>query len=208
MPVLPCGDLQTNISSKFLRKLFLNLGKEWANLDDILRKEKKGIFMKPLDKFLSTEQNNPTVEQHLTFRVGEESFGIPVSQVKEIIRTLPITPLPQMPDYVRGIVNLRGKVIPIVDLRLRMKLGTGDMTDRTCIVVAELQSEFYNGTTVGVVVDGVEEVFFPKEVEDATSFGNTLNTDFMRGIVRIHGELKTLLDLDALVTQELITSKT
>lgn len=149
----------------------------------------------------------PSIKQHLTFSVGEESFGIPALQVKEIIRPLPITPLPQMPSFVRGIINLRGRVIPLADLRIRLGLGEGTINDRTCIIVTDLESDFCNETVVGLIVDGVEEVFFPKEVEEANTFGSTLNTDFMNGIVRINGKVKTLLDINALITQELIQNQ-
>ncbi|RMF79338.1 MAG: purine-binding chemotaxis protein CheW [Nitrospirae bacterium] len=89
----------------------------------------------------------------LTFRLGEETFGIAIAAVREIVSLQPMTPLPDAPHHVRGVIDLRGRFIPVVDLRLRLGRGSGEETEATCIVVLQL-----HGTTLGVVVDAVEDV--------------------------------------------------
>jgi purine-binding chemotaxis protein CheW len=116
---------------------------------------------------------------------------------------MPITPIPQTPEFVKGVINLRGKVIPVIDLRLCFGMeGTG-YTDRTCIIVVEI-----NGTSgrlpTGIVVDSVSEVLNIKgsDIEDTPEFGTKLHTDFILGMAKIGGGVKILLDIDRALTNE------
>ena len=135
--------------------------------------------------------------KYLTFCLDEEEYGIAILKVKEIIGMMAVTPVPQTPDFVKGVVNLRGKVIPVVDLRLRFGMSTIDYDDRTCIIVVEIGR---NGEDmiIGIVVDSVSEVLNIKgeEIEDTPTFGTTLNTDYILGMAKMDGKVKILLDID------------
>ena len=118
--------------------------------------------------------------KYLTFTLAEEEFGIGILKIKEIIGMLPITSVPQTPDYVKGVINLRGKVIPVLDLRLRFGLPTVVYTERTCIIVVEIAGN--SGTIlIGIVVDAVSEVLNIKgdDIEKTPTFGTKLNTDYI-----------------------------
>jgi purine-binding chemotaxis protein CheW len=110
---------------------------------------------------------------------------------------MPITSVPQTPDFVKGVINLRGKVIPVVDLRGRFGMETIDYTERTCIIVVEIRGE--NGTVmIGVVVDSVSEVLNIKgeDIEPTPAFGASLNTEYILGMGKMGGGVKILLDID------------
>ena len=149
--------------------------------------------------------NDTLAGKYLTFTLDNEEYGIALLKVKEIIGMMPITSVPQTPDYVKGVINLRGKVIPVSDLRLRFEMAAADYTDRTCIIVVEIQGE---GATiqVGIVVDAVSEVMNIKaeEVEEAPSFGTKVETDFILGMANMDGQVKILLDIDQVLTTEAI----
>lgn len=135
--------------------------------------------------------------KYLTFTLGKEEYGIGILKIKEIIGMMPITPVPQTPTYVKGVINLRGKVIPVIDLRLRFSMEAADYTDRTCIVVVETAGGA--GTVmIGVVVDAVSEVLNIKaeDIEDTPTFGTKLETDHIRGMAKVGGGVKILLDID------------
>ena len=123
--------------------------------------------------------------KYLTFSLGQEEYGIGILKIKEIIGMMPITPVPQTPDFVQGVVNLRGKVIPVVDLRRRFSMEAIDYTDRTCIIVVEVDAESAM-VQVGVVVDAVSEVLNIRasEIEDTPSFGTRLDTDYILGMAK------------------------
>ena len=141
--------------------------------------------------------------KYLTFVLGANAYGIPILKVREIIRLCGITPIPRMPDYVRGVINLRGKVIPVIDLRLKFNFEAKEATDRTAIIVVEL--ELPGGRTlVGVLVDAVSEVLNVSgdEVEGTPTFGDQVDTTFMRGVAKVKGTVKILLDLDRVFEAE------
>src|ERR1017187_3367092 len=96
--------------------------------------------------------------KHLTVVLGSEQYGLPVLKVREIIRLCDITPVPQMPDYIKGVLNLRGKIIPVADLRLKFKLASHKNTDLTCIIVVQVSSPDKTFNLMGLIVDAVEEV--------------------------------------------------
>jgi purine-binding chemotaxis protein CheW len=140
--------------------------------------------------------------KYLTFTLSNECYGVAVLKVREIIRLTTITSVAQMPPYVRGIINLRGKIIPVIDLRLRLGLADAAATDQTCIIV--VQGQFIEGKTalVGLVVDGVEEVInvAASDIEEPPSFGAQLSTDYILGMAKIKGTVKTLLNINRVLT--------
>jgi purine-binding chemotaxis protein CheW len=138
----------------------------------------------------------------LTFFLAGEEYGIEILKVHEIIGLLPITRVPRTPGFIRGVINLRGKVIPVVDLRLKFGMESVAHTDETCIIVVQVR-----GAEMGIVVDKVSEVrdIASQDIEDAPSFGTDVNTDYILGIGKAEGKVKILLDIDkVLSTQEVV----
>ena len=132
----------------------------------------------------------------LTFSLGGEEYGIEILQIKEIIGMMPITSVPRTPQFFKGVINLRGKVIPVVDLRLRFGMEEKEDTPQTCIVVVEVNKD--GGTeTIGVVVDAVSEVvnIKPEDTEEAPAFGNMVDTRFISAMAKTDGGVKILLDI-------------
>ena len=145
--------------------------------------------------------------KYLTFTLAEEEYGIGILKIKEIIGMLPITSVPQTPDFVKGVINLRGKVIPVIDLRLRFGMGEIDYTERTCIIVVEIDSQA--GTVlIGIVVDSVSEVLNVKgdDIADTPTFGTKLNTEYILGMAKMEGGVKILLDIDRVLSGEEVAS--
>jgi purine-binding chemotaxis protein CheW len=141
--------------------------------------------------------------KYLTFSLASEEYGIGILKIKEIIGMMPITSVPQTPDYIRGVVNLRGKVIPVMDLRRRFGMPAMDYTERTCIIVVEISGQA--GTVqVGVVVDAVSEVLNVKseDIEPTPSFGTKLNTDYILGLAKTGGGIRILLDITRVLSSE------
>ncbi|NCX99090.1 MAG: purine-binding chemotaxis protein CheW [Planctomycetia bacterium] len=136
--------------------------------------------------------------KYLTFTLGDESYGIPVLKVREIIRLCPITPVANMPDHIKGVINLRGKVIPLVDLRAKLRLPIAANHDRTCIVVTQIVTPAGDQQLCGMIVDGVEEVanFTAADIEPTPDFGGTIDAQFITGMAKAGGVVKTLIDLD------------
>ena len=141
--------------------------------------------------------------KYLTFSLGEEEYGTGILKVKEIIGMMRITPIPQTPGYVKGVINLRGKVIPVVDLRLRFGMEPGVYSDRTCIVVVEIFADSAR-LHIGVVVDSVSEVVNIKDsdIEDTPNFGTTISVDYILGMAKTAGTVKILLDIDRVLGRD------
>ena len=135
--------------------------------------------------------------KYLTFSLAGEEYGIGILKVREIIGMMSITPVPQTPEFVKGVINLRGKVIPVIDLRLRFGLDATAYTERTCIIVVEIHGES-GSIPMGIVVDAVSEVLNIRsaDIENTPSFGVKLNTDFILGMAKTEGGVKILLDID------------
>jgi purine-binding chemotaxis protein CheW len=135
--------------------------------------------------------------KYLTFVLAGEEYGLEILKVREIIGMMDITAVPRTPDFVRGVINLRGKVIPIMDLRLKFGMDGAEQTEQTCIIVVAV-----NGIEMGVVVDKVSEVLdiAAKEIEDAPSFGVTVDTDFILGMGKSRGKVTILLDIGKVLT--------
>jgi purine-binding chemotaxis protein CheW len=142
--------------------------------------------------------------KYLTFTLHQESYGIDVLKVREIIRLTTITAVPQMPAYVRGVINLRGKIIPVMDLRLRFGFADTAGTDHTCIIVVQVKLSDGKATQMGLVVDGVEEVLniATADIEETPDFGGEIATDYIVGMAKVKGSVKTLLDIDGVVSAE------
>lgn len=135
--------------------------------------------------------------KYLTFALAGEEYGLSVLKVREIIKIMDITPVPQVPSHVKGVINLRGKVISVVDLRLKFGFPPKDYDDRTCIVVVETAGDA--GTTMtGVVVDSVAEVLniVVSEIEETPDFGGRAQVDAIRAMAKVKGKVKMLVDID------------
>ncbi len=140
--------------------------------------------------------------KYLTFALQNEFYGIDVLKVREIIRLTEITTVPQMPVYVRGVINLRGKIIPVMDLRLRFGFPQGPNTEQTCIIVVQVKLPDGKATQMGLVVDGVEEVvnIAAAEIEETPDFGAEISTSYILGMAKIKNAVKTLLDIDRIIS--------
>ena len=146
--------------------------------------------------------------QYLTFRLGEEVFALDVSHVREILEFTTITKVPRTPHYMRGVINLRGSVVPVFDMRLKFGLTPIDKTVNTCVIVVEATCE--GGTTViGALVDSVEEVFelTPEEIEPAPSMGIQLCSDFIAGMGKRDDRFMVILDIDKVFTSDELASE-
>ncbi|WDP92211.1 MAG: purine-binding chemotaxis protein CheW [Desulfobacter sp.] len=145
-----------------------------------------------------------TVEtgKYLTFTLDKEEYGIGILKVKEIIGMIPITPVPRTPEFVKGVINLRGKVLPVVDLRLKFSMGEIPYTERTCIIVVEIDN---NDETVliGIVVDAVSEVLSitAESIEPPPAFGGRLSTEYILGMAKTETGVKILLNIDQVLNQ-------
>jgi purine-binding chemotaxis protein CheW len=148
--------------------------------------------------------------KYLTFQLGRESYGIAVLKVREIIRQQAATPVPQMPRYVKGVINLRGKIIPVVDLRVKFELSAVKDTDQTCIVVVQVSIPGRPAVQMGLIVDGVEEVIniAQGDIEETPDFGAKLDTEYILGMAKIKGVVKALLDIDRVVTADTLKQVT
>jgi len=142
--------------------------------------------------------------RYLTFRNGPESYGIRVLAVREIIRQAPVTVVPQMPAYIRGVLNLRGKIIPVIDLKHRFGMGTAEVGDRSCIIVVQIDSATRGTMQMGLMVDTVEEVvqIAAADASATPDFGINLDTSYLLGMAKVKGEVKILLNLDHVLTGE------
>lgn len=141
--------------------------------------------------------------KYVIFELGDEEYGVDVAMVREIIGPMPITRVPRVPESVRGMVNLRGKVIPIVDLRIRFGLEAVDHGRRTCIIVVQTAAAEF-----GVVVDRVSEVatIAESEIEDAPTFGVGIETEYLLGVAKHGTRVRLLLDIQRALTRQEIAA--
>ena len=145
------------------------------------------------------------VGKSLIFNLGVEEFGTQVLKVREIMGIQEITTVPMVPDFVKGVINLRGKVIPVIDLRLKFGFPPQEYTPRTCIIVTRIQQDGMD-VLVGVIVDGVVEVLSltAEDIQDTPNFGTGVALPHVNGMAKIKGKVKILLDIDKVLnTQEL-----
>jgi purine-binding chemotaxis protein CheW len=146
----------------------------------------------------ATEKNTAQKQgKYLTFAIANEEYGLEILKVREIIGYMDITPVPQTPAYVKGVINLRGQVIPVIDLRSKLGMPTAEVTEETCIIVVEVTRNGQRNDT-GIVVDRVQEVLYitAEQIQETPEFGATIDTDFILGLGKIGKSVKILLDID------------
>jgi len=154
----------------------------------------------------ATENNfsSGTPQKFLTFALAGEEYGITIMKIKEIIGMVPVTVLPQTPVYVKGVINLRGKVIPIIDLRLKFALEPAEATERTCIIIIETEDKDQNITLVGLIIDAVSEAISLKgdEVEPAPKMQTQFQEQLILGLAKCENGVKILLDIDKVINHD------
>ena len=139
--------------------------------------------------------------KYLTFIVGREEFGVTVLKVREIMGIQEITAMPRTPAWMKGVINLRGKIIPVVDLRLKFDLPDAPYTERTCIIVVQVRAGA-ELLSMGIIVDEVSEVLnlAAADIEDTPDFGSGVDTGYIRGMAKVKGRVKILLDIDKVLS--------
>ena len=142
-------------------------------------------------------------QQYVTFHLGEELFGVAVSRAKEILSLVQVTKVPQTPDYLLGVINLRGQVVPVVDLRVKLGIPAGESTQDSCIIVMEVQMDG-EPMTVGGLADSVREVLELRDdqIEPPPRMGTRLKTEFIAGMGKVDEEFLILLDIDRVFSTE------
>ncbi|WP_353239504.1 chemotaxis protein CheW [Limnohabitans sp.] len=148
-----------------------------------------------------TSPHLPDPGKYLTFALHNEYYSVPVLKVREIMRLCPITPVPRMPAFIQGVINLRGKIVPVIDLRERLGLPKAVNTERACVVVVQFDTSEGQAQLMGMVVDSVEEVshFHPLDLELPPDFGSDIDNRFITGMAKSKDTVKTLLDLNRLL---------
>ncbi|NLG33923.1 MAG: purine-binding chemotaxis protein CheW [Lentisphaerae bacterium] len=141
--------------------------------------------------------------KYLTFKLDAEEFGLEILKVQEIIKMMEITRVPRTPPFVRGVINLRGKVIPVVDLRLKFDMDSRDTTDKTCVIVVTVKKAA-GAVVMGIIVDEVSEVLdvAGSSIEPPPEFGGTVDTSFILGMGKIGERVVTLMDVDRVLSGE------
>ena len=144
-------------------------------------------------------ENETQDDLYLTFHLAQETYGMNILQVQEIIRLLKITIIPESPNFIKGVINLRGKIIPVMDVRLRFGIAAKNYDDRTCIIVVAVKD-----TEMGLIVDEVDEVIeiLPKQIEEMPAMSSSSHQRFIKGIGKINDQVKILLDMDKLLAEE------
>jgi len=164
-----------------------------------------------METMVATTTGNPVAlkadqraGKYLAFQLGSEEFAVQVLRVREIMGVQEITAVPQTPEYVKGVINLRGKVIPVVDLRLKFGLPQVEYTQRTCIIVTQIDSRTAGKLMIGVIVDCVTEVLTLQagDIEDTPDFGGGVETPYLLGMAKTKGRVKILLDIDMVLSAQ------
>ena len=142
------------------------------------------------------------ITQYLTFKLGEEVFALDVAKVREILDFTTVTRVPQTPDYMRGVINLRGSVVPVLDLRLKFGMSATEKTVNTCVIVVEMVMEG-EVMVLGVLSDSVQEVIDlePEQIEPAPRIGTTINTELILGMGKHNGMFMMILDIDRVFSE-------
>lgn len=149
------------------------------------------------------ETNGVTTQQYVTFSLGEELFGVEVSRTREILSLTPVTKVPQTPDYLLGVINLRGQVVPVVDMCLKLGMTAGEETEDSCIIVVDVQVDG-EPITIGARADAVREVLEVRsdQIEPPPKLGTRLNTEFISGMAKIDEQFMILLNIDRIFNDE------
>lgn len=150
---------------------------------------------------LSAAKVDERAGKYLTFLIGKEEFGVAVLKVREIMGMQDVTAVPRTPQYLKGVMNLRGKIIPVVDLRMKFGLPSVEYTKRTCIIVVQVLGASVP-LLMGMVVDEVSEVVVlnPADIEDTPDFGSNISTGYILGMAKIKGKVIILLDINEVLT--------
>jgi len=158
----------------------------------------QAVLDAPQTKQTATERIKDLGGKYLTFRLDNEEYGVEILKVREIIGLMDITKVPQTPDFVEGVINLRGKVIPVIDLRSKFGLDRTEYNEQTCIIVVDV------GLMMGIIVDTVSEVndIPSASIEPAPQLGSMVDTSFILGMGKVKDEVKILLDIDKVLTTE------
>jgi purine-binding chemotaxis protein CheW len=149
------------------------------------------------------------ITQYLTFKLGEEVFALDVAKVREILEESSITTVPQTPDFMRGVINLRGSVVPVIDLRLKFGMSRTEKTVNTCIIVVEVAMEDET-IVLGTLADSVQEVIEmdPSQIEPPPHIGTNLNTEFLRGMGKHNDRFVMILNIDRVFSSAELASVT
>ncbi len=141
--------------------------------------------------------DNVVAQQYVSFSLGEELFAVEVTRAREILSLVPVTKVPQTPDFLRGVINLRGQVVPVIDMRLKLGLPSGEQTRDTCVIVMEVLVDD-EPLVVGAMADAVREVLelTDDQIEPAPRLGSRLNTEYIRGMGKVDEQFMILLDID------------
>lgn len=152
-------------------------------------------------KPVEASATDPRAGKYLTFRLDREEFAIQVLRVREIMGLQDITTVPQTPHYMKGVINLRGKIVPVIDLRLKFGFPEAEASPATCIIVVQLQSG-KETLLMGLLVDAVSEVlnFAASDIEDTPDFGQGVTTPYLLGIAKMKGAVKILLNIDEVLS--------
>lgn len=150
-----------------------------------------------------SETNTASTQQYVTFSLGDELFGVEVTRTREILSLTPVTKVPQTPDYLLGVINLRGQVVPVVDMRLKLGMPAGEQTEDTCIIVVEVQVED-ESIVVGALADAVREVLEVRsdQIEPPPRLGTRLNTEFITGMGKVDDQFMILLNIDRIFSSD------
>jgi len=152
------------------------------------------------------EESNAASSQYVTFNLGKELYGVEVTRTREILSLTPVTKVPQTPDYLLGVINLRGQVVPVVDMRLKLGLLAGDETEDTCIIVVDVHVDGET-ITVGALADAVREVLDIRsdQIEPPPRLGTRLNTEYINGMGKIDEQFMILLNIDRIFNSKELT---
>ena len=137
-------------------------------------------------------------KQYLSFTLGEEVFAVDIAKVREVLEFTTVTKVPQTPDFMRGVINLRGGVVPVVDMKLKFGMGQTERAINTCVIITEVEMEDGDTAVLGALADSVKEVFdlHDGEIEPAPKIGTQLNTEFLKGMGKKDNEFVLILDID------------
>jgi purine-binding chemotaxis protein CheW len=154
--------------------------------------------MSEKEQVIAIEEEDTQEGRFLTFSLGSESYGIEIRYVTEIIGIQPITEIPELPDYIRGIINLRGKIIPVMDVRLRFKKEPKEYNDRTCVIVVDIRD-----VSVGLIVDSVSEVLTiaEQDIVEPPQINRGSSNRYIKNIGKVGNDVKLLLDCDKLLSE-------
>ena len=155
------------------------------------------------EDFLLDDEDVSNENKYLLSRLGEEVYGINIADVTEIIEMQRITDVPDMPEYVKGVINLRGKVIPVIDLRLKFGMEAQEVTRETCIIMVQVEKA-HTSLIIGIMVDAVSEVLniAENQIEAAPSLGTQVDTRFILGMAKTKNAVKILLDIDQVLSPQ------